>query len=43
MAREPKIFCPMTQALKPWVDVQKLSKFYAAESSAGSGGGCAIS
>lgn len=43
MAKEPKIFCPLTQTLKPWVDIPKLSKFYVAESSAASGGGCTIS
>ena len=42
MAREPKVFCPITQTLKHWIDVQKLNKFYTAESST-AGGGCSIS
>jgi hypothetical protein len=41
-AREPKVFCPVAQVMKPWIDIKLLSKFYAAESSAG-GSGCTIS
>jgi hypothetical protein len=41
LSKEPKVFCPITQKLRPWVDVAKLSKFYVAESSSASGG-CSI-
>lgn len=34
--KEPKVFCPITETLKPWVDVGSLSKFYVTESKAAS-------
>lgn len=45
MTTEPKVFCPIAEGFKSWVDIQKLSKFYASESSSssGGGGGCGIS
>jgi hypothetical protein len=41
-AREPKVFCPITQVMKPWIDVKLLSKFYVAESSASNSSSCVI-
>mmetsp|Transcript_10092 Transcript_10092/g.10914 ORF Transcript_10092/g.10914 Transcript_10092/m.10914 type:complete len:481 (-) Transcript_10092:311-1753(-) len=35
-SREPKVFCPIAQTMKPWVDIKQLNKFYPTESRAAS-------
>jgi len=40
-AREPKVFCPISQKMKAWIDISMLHKCYVAESG-GSGGGCTV-
>lgn len=41
-AREPKVFCPIAQVMKPWIDVKLLNKFYPTESKSASSG-CIVS
>ena len=36
-AREARVFCPIQKTMKPWIDINLLSKFYPAESAAAKG------
>jgi hypothetical protein len=40
--REAKVFCPISQKMKPWVDAMLLPKFYPTESQNASGS-CVVS
>lgn len=33
-AREPRVFDPIAQQMKPWIDTSQLARFYVAEASA---------
>lgn len=40
---QPKVFCTLAGAMRPWVDIKELNRIYGSANGAGGGGGCAIS
>lgn len=38
----PKVFCPITNSMKPWIDVTKLHRMYGNENSSNNSIACTI-